>query len=152
MSSWKRNWMRAVATVGVLLLFLVGSTPTSPVADAAFSSCRADPIVYLSDGTTLIVTVDVDTDVSNITIIGYSIHAPHGVKMLSVEHTPLPGFTGKEQFAFNDDAKPNQFLTDTVVQLHSMNGVRVVATTTRKGVTKSVTGLNARHLKATLGF
>src|SRR5262249_50737732 len=36
-----------------------------PAAEAALASCRADPIIYLSDGTTLNEVVDISTDVSN---------------------------------------------------------------------------------------
>ena len=152
MSRRKHHLTQVLITVGVLLVFLVATTPWSPVANAAFEGCRADPIVYLSDGTTLIVTVDIGTDASNITLIGYSIHVPRGVKMLDVEHTDPPGFAGKAQFSFKDDARPNEYMTDTIVQLKSLKGIPIVATTTRNKLTKVVSGVNGEHLRATLTF
>ncbi len=152
MASWTRRTFRALVTVVVLLVLFVGSTLWAPAANAAFEGCRADPIVYLSDGSILIVTVDVGTDASNLSLLDYSIHAPRGVTMLGVDHDNPPGFVGEVRFSFDNDAKPNQIMTDTVVQVQSGKKIPVTATTERGGTSVSVSGVNGQHLKATLAF
>jgi len=132
-----------------MFVLLVASATYLPTADASFDACRDDPILMLSDGSTLTVVVDIGTSVTNVKSVGYAIHTPHGVKLVSVVHTTFSGFTGKEQFSFNDDAKPGEYLTDTVVQTR-FNQVSVTATSTLNSRSTSVPGVNAQHLKSTL--
>jgi len=135
-----------LASVLLLVAALAGAAQT---AEAGISTCRADPIVYLSDGTSLTITVDIATDVSNVRAVVYTVHAPRGVKMLRVAYTPFPGFTGKESLLFYDDNTLKTFSTDTIVQTR-LNNTRVVATTYLDRQSRAVTGLNAQHLKVSL--
>ena len=138
----------ALLLAGVLC-FVVALSGTAQTAEAGISTCRADPIVYLSDGTSITVTVDIATDVSNVRSIVYAVHAPRGMKMLRVAYTPFPGFTGKESLTFADDNPLRVFSTDTMVQTR-FNNIRVVATTYLERQSKAVTGVNAQHLKVSL--
>jgi len=99
-----------------LLLGMALSEPFAARSAASVGGCRADPIVTLSDGTILDVSVDIGTDVSNVREIHYVIHGPHGVKLVSTISTPTIGFTGKETFAYYADAAPNHYVTETLVR------------------------------------
>ncbi len=139
---------RAITSVGLLVIAFFAIAYVSP-AEARFATCASDPILVLSNGRMLAVRVNIKTDVANVQTIAYSVHTPPGVKLLKVVYPWFPGFTGKEQFTFSDDAPPNQYLTDTVVQT-SVTNVSVSATSKMSNATQSISGWNAQHLTATL--
>src|SRR5690349_10364987 len=56
------SWL-LLAALAVAAVF---SLAHAPAAQAAFSSCRADPLFLLSDGTILDVQVGISTDVKNV--------------------------------------------------------------------------------------
>jgi hypothetical protein len=56
-------------------------------ASAAVSGCRADPIVWLSNGTSLRMTVSIAADVSQVQMITYTVHAPRGLTVKSIVYT-----------------------------------------------------------------
>src|SRR5439155_2847810 len=132
-----------------VLCFVVALSGAAQTAEAGISTCRADPIVYLSDGTSITITVDIATDVTNVRSIVYAVHAPRGVKMLRVAYTPFAGFTGEESLTFLDDNPLNVFSTDTIVQTR-YNNIAVVATTFLDKQSRAAKGLNAQHLKVSL--
>src|SRR4051794_23459175 len=105
-----------ITLICLLLAGLAITEPLAPTLDAAAAGCRADPIIILSDGTILDVTADIDTAVSNVQAIHYVVHGPRGVKLLSKISTPTLGFAGKESFVYYDDAAPEQYITETLVQ------------------------------------
>ncbi len=142
------HYLRSFLTVLGVCAAFVAMGLLAPV-EAGFSSCSGDPILVLSDGSVLSVSVRIGTDASQVTTIDYAVHGPRGTKLVAVLNTPMVGFEGKEHFAFTDDAQPNQFLTDTMVQTRS-NNVKVTATTTLGIRSKSVAGTNGQHLKITL--
>ena len=51
-----------VLTAALLILLSQVTAPTA--AEAAVHGCRGDPILYLSDGTVMTITVDIDADAS----------------------------------------------------------------------------------------
>ena len=133
---------------GVLLILL--SQLLAPTgAEAAVSGCRADPILYLSNGTVMTITVDIDADVSAVKSIIYTVSVPKGVKLVKAVYTPFPGFTGKEKLQVQDDAQAGQYVSDTVVQTVN-NNTRVVATTYLFSKVQAVSGYSNQHLVATL--
>src|SRR5258706_15351804 len=85
-------------------IFLGGLVLSAPVAQAALDGCRADPVIYLSDGSALDVTADISTSASNITSIAYTLHVPAGLHAILYLATPPLGFKGKEAFTLVSDA------------------------------------------------
>lgn len=120
---------RAYTLFIAFLLAVVCTLAISPAAYAAVVGCRADPIVKLSDGTVLDVSVDIDADVSEVSEIHYTVHGPKGVQDVAVIHTPTIGFTGRETFSYFDDAAPGYYVVETVVHT-TRNNVAVTAYTT----------------------
>ncbi|MBI5030805.1 MAG: hypothetical protein HZB51_09780 [Chloroflexi bacterium] len=136
---------RIVSGMMALALALLVSLPST--ASAAFSSCRSDPIVYLSDGTVLVITVDIATSVTNVETVSYVVHGPKGVTLANVIHTPFPGFTGKEKFDYKDDAQLGQYVTDTTAVTRG-KGTKVIATSVLGSQTKVIPGVSKQLLRA----
>jgi hypothetical protein len=150
---------QAIIVLSILLTGLALSPLLIPVTEAALDGCRADPVIYLSDGTALDVSVDIGTGVSNITTIAYVVHVPRGLRMLLYVATPTIGFQGKESFALVNDAPAGQYKTDTLV-LTKIKGVNVTSNTTLVGVyltslslsiqAKPASGFSGNHLWTTI--
>lgn len=139
----KRALLISVFLTGILLAM-------APTANAAADSCRDDPILILSDGSTVHVTVDIATVARNVKTISYSVHAPAGVKLVRVVYPTFPHFLGREQFAFNDDAQPGEYRTDTVVYTRAKEvSVRATSLLSTSSKPISVIGANSQHLIAT---
>jgi hypothetical protein len=56
-------------------------------ASAAVSGCRADPIVWLSNGTKLTMTASIAADPSQVQMITYTLHAPRGLTVKQIVYT-----------------------------------------------------------------
>jgi hypothetical protein len=134
--------------------------PLASPAQAGVEFCRSDPVVILSDGTTLDVSVDIHTDVSNVKTINYTVHGPRGVKLVAALSTPTIGFRGKEVFSYVADAEPKQYITDSKVETVN-NHIAVTSYTTFASVVvlwntslslqyKPVSGFNGQILRAVL--
>src|SRR5713101_10058586 len=87
---------RGIIALSVMLAGLALTASLAPVAQASLDGCRADPVIYLSDGTALDVSADIGTSVSNVTAITYFVHVPPGLHMILYLATPTLGFKGKE--------------------------------------------------------
>jgi hypothetical protein len=124
---------RVAIAVSLLLGGLVAAGPLAPAAQAALDGCRADPVIYLSDGSALDVTADIGTSATNITGIAYTVHVPAGLRAVLYLATPTLGFKGKEAFTLVNDAPAGQYRTDTLVTTNN-KGVAVTAHTTLVGV------------------
>ena len=150
---------RAVIVVGILFTGLGLGSGFAPAAEAALDGCRSDPVIYLSDGTALDLSVDIGTPVSNVATIQYFVHVPRGLHMLLYVATPTIGFQGKESFTMLYDAPAAQYSTDTLVQTR-IRGVSMTSHTTLVGVylwslglslqAKPASGFNGQHLWTTL--
>jgi hypothetical protein len=153
--------LRRLLALSVAALVILVSTTRAPVAYAALGGCRTDPVVILSDGTILDVSVEIDVSVSNVETIQYVVHGPRGVRLVAAISTPTIGFNGKELFTYVEDAGPNQYITDTFVTTKP-DGIRVTSYTTFAGLGSSsklgllalqyhpISGFNEQHLIATL--
>ena len=150
---------RLLLAVGILILgYAIG--PFQPVAHAIVSGCRSDPLVILSDGTVLDVSVAIDTAVSDVTEIHYTIHGPVGTAVVAVVTTPTIGFAGKETFTYYADTAPKEYVTEALV--HTVpNQIAVTSYTTFAQTTigyssqltlqyKTITGVNGQVLRASL--
>ena len=115
--------------LGVALYVSAGLSGNVRTAEAGFDTCRGDPVVTLSDGTVMDVSVDVGTAATNVRSVLYRIHTPKGVALTSVTYTPLLDFQGKEYLVQIQDMRPGIYGTDATVWT-SMKGVSVSQTTT----------------------
>jgi hypothetical protein len=91
----------AALTAGVLI-----SGPLSVNTAHAAVACRSDPIVVLSNGVVLDLSVTLDADVSQVQEIHYKLHGPHGVLVVRAISTDGP-VQYKEHFEFKDDSHGN---------------------------------------------
>lgn len=151
---------RIFIIVNVVLAGMALSSTHAPVAQATIFGCRTDPVVVLSDGTVLDVTVAIDTDVSNVQEIRYIVHGPPNVQLVAAISTPTLGFAGKETFTYYADAEPYQYVTETLVQTipdrvgvtsyTTFAKVELVNGTSVNLQYKPVTGFNGQVLRAVL--
>ena len=156
------TYLRRLLALFAAALIILVSTPRTPEAYAALGGCRGDPVVILSDGTILDVSVAIEVSVSKVKTIQYIVHGPRGVSLVAAISTPTIGFQGKELFTYIDDAGPGQYVTDTFVTTVP-DGIRVTSYTTFAGLGGSsgllgllslqyhpIYGFNGQHLIATL--
>jgi len=151
-----------IGFLAVLVLLVVGFAELSPVptAQAAVIGCRSDPVVVLSDGTVLDLSVAINTAASNVTAIRYTVHGPQSAWLVATLSTPTIGFAGKETFTYVPDAGPRQYITETLVQTAPAHVAVTSYSTfsnTTIGYTTSLTlqytpvsGFNAQVLRAVL--
>ncbi len=143
---FKSNPRRLLSVLVVLALSLVLGL-FSP-ADASFSSCNGDPLVFLSNGSHLQLAVKIETDEFNVQGVVYAVHLPPGVEATRVIYTGGP-LSGKETVRVYNDGLPNHYKTDTFVTTR-VRGVHVTATTRLQGVAGSVSGNELEHLVVTI--
>jgi len=124
---------RVIISTGMLLAGLSLTVSLAPVAQAALDGCRADPVVDLSDGTALDISADINTSVTNVTGIAYTVHVPAGLHAILYVATPTLGFKGKESFVLVNDAPAGQYQIDTLIRTTSAS-VPVTAQTALVGV------------------
>jgi hypothetical protein len=72
----------------IVALLLVVSLGAAAQTNAAFMSCRSDPIAHLSDGTLMQFSTTVETSLDNLIEIRYELHAPAGVSIEKLIFTP----------------------------------------------------------------
>jgi hypothetical protein len=138
---------RKVVFVLVLVIMLAGMTFQS--ASAALRTCRTDPIVFLSDGHKVSLSVTMATDAANVSQIRYVLHVPSGVRVTDVI------FTGgemarKEMVMVWADLPANSYKSETSVHTHA--GIVDVSATTMLlvGVSKTVSGRSGETLNIEL--
>jgi hypothetical protein len=138
------SWRRARRPLPFLVAALAALFAVSAPAYAAASVCRTDPVVILTDGTSIDISASINTSLFNLQHVTYTVHAPAGSRLLAVVHTPnLPGTT--ESFQFYDDGPADQIQTDTIVTTSTSN-VGVTATTIIGLRLRSVSGMANEHL------
>ncbi len=133
---------RAFLLAGMLLAAFIVIADLSPVG-AAFMTCRADPLVFLSNGDTLRIVANIDTTSSNVVSINYTLHLPAGVTVSDVRYTGGP-FARKEKLDVLHNAVDN-YMTDTVVTT-LRQGVQVTATSSLREHTASAQGYDRQTL------
>jgi hypothetical protein len=99
-------------------LLLVGSgsafVGTNP-AHAAIGACRSDPIVLLSDGTTVQLYSDIYDAPSSVTTVSYVLHAPIGTTVLNVSYPSDMATAIPETFQLIADATDATYHATTFV-------------------------------------
>lgn len=105
------NAKRVGLVLFVLLTMLVGVVAQ---VNAAFISCRSDPIIFLSDGTKLQVATVVETSQDDLIHIRFEVHAPAGVTVNRVIYTPRWASTKESVVIVNDQPAGSYQIWTTV--------------------------------------
>lgn len=99
---------------------------------SAVLACRADPVVFLSNGVKINLSATLyNTRGSDVRGIIYTLHAPAGASVTNVVYTG-GAFAGKESFVFFDDNAAHSYDSTTYVDTVSQ-GVSVTATAQAAG-------------------
>ncbi len=88
--------------------------------NAAFISCRSDPIVWLSDGTRLQFATVVETSQNDVISIRYELHAPAGVTIDRILYIPAWA-SNKETVVIVNDQPAGMYSLTTLVQTGKPN-------------------------------
>jgi hypothetical protein len=121
--------IRRFFSLGIILLAaLLVLTLGSGVASAAGDVCRGDPILYLSNGKTLLIDVIVDgVRVDNLSWIDYRVMLPKGValapKWIYAQYGGLnnpefigdPGLSAKERVQIDSNGRANEYVIEVKV-------------------------------------
>src|SRR4051794_28963160 len=83
----QRKRVRQLLTIGGLLLGVLLSLQSAEQAAAIVKACRGDPKVYLSNGTKVTMTASIAADASQVKLVTYTLHAPHGTSVDTVVYT-----------------------------------------------------------------
>ena len=131
----------------VVFFLMLALLATSHVdsAMAMFSACRGDPIVTLSDGSKIVITLDIATDKSNVQSVVYVVHAPPGTSVKKVKYTVEIG--DEETFVLFADSAPKHYTADAYVV--TKDHVDVVMTNTSsldKVASGATSGYTRQHL------
>ena len=142
--------MRVVLLLVVLLMALAPSQ-----ADAGLLWCRSDPIVVLSDGTILDISVDVSTLAWNVREVHYVLHGPVGTSLVLALPTPT-WLTSRETFQYIADQPAGQFTASYYVRTSKGNAdvvgnMLIISVTGLHLGAGSVPGKEGTTLTLTLG-
>jgi len=144
-----RRLVRPLGGAALLSSGLLVSPLLAPHAQAIIAGCGGDPVVVLSDGTTLDLNATADADASTVQQIAYTLHAPAGTAVVSVTSLSV-----RETLAFRADNTPHTY--DTVTRVDASTPDAAVTTTTTvvplRGVsaTGSATGTTNEDLHISL--
>ncbi len=130
-----------------IILLLVAVLLAAPVstASAALRTCRTDPIVMLSDGHKVSLSVTMATDPSNVSEITYTLHVPQGAAVTKIVYTG-GAFAKKEKVAVLADQQPGVFKSETVVHGASGRFAVTAQTMLMVGVITRASGMNGDRL------
>jgi hypothetical protein len=78
--------LRTLIGFGALALCVFAGALTAHTASAALGTCRTDPIVTLSNGTKVQIVAHIGAGVANVNSIAYTLHAPAGTTVTSVDY------------------------------------------------------------------
>lgn len=119
MNRLRNQRVRAATALLMGLVFITG-TWAAPSAYALASGCRSDPIVLLSNGATIDMSVALQTSVSNVDHVAYLLHLPPGVRVLAVVNTGLLDGMRSHVEVLND-AAPDHYWTETTAYTRISN-------------------------------
>ena len=134
------------AIVGIMLVL------TATPASAALSRCRVDPHFHLSNGDMVTVTLDIGTDIANISNIHYILHVPAGVTVTKVTYTAMSDKKAiNETYIVYQDSPANTYTTETAVTTRTSGPVEVTVFSRANGIKEiAVSGYSGHPLFATL--
>jgi hypothetical protein len=131
----------------VLVASVVGGSLAAHKSSAAYTVCRTDPKVTLSNGTVVSMEVDVYADVSQIRSVKYIVHVPQRLTTVSVSYD---GYGYLETVAVIADERGTTYITDTLVNTKSPARVTAISSISGLG-TQSQSGNSGQHLVSEFG-
>jgi hypothetical protein len=119
-------------------------------ASAGLDACAGDPVLYLSNGTTLRITATIETNVSNVSSIDYTVHLPKGVTVVRTVKAGNPAVSRLENVAVKNDSKAG-YKSETLVTLNkTQNQVRVSVQIRSGNLSNTVIGKSGKTITAAL--
>jgi hypothetical protein len=109
-----RRTFRLTAVVALAAVWLIAGPNLGPAAHAELGACYTDPVVVLSNGTTLDVSDSIYDSYLDVQQISYTIHAPAGIQVVSVVSTSGP-LGPKETFRFTSSGANGQYQISSTV-------------------------------------
>lgn len=140
------RWRSSLLVLSLLIMLAVIQMPGR--ASAAYIACSGDPIIYLSNGDQLSITVDIQSNADLVKSVTYVVHGPPGTKVTSITYTG-GAFIGKENFKYYADGTAGHYTTDTLVNDSLL--VSSTAATSFNQYSAFATGLSKDHLIVTVG-
>lgn len=135
---------RILVVAVVLFASFTLSSHLGRTAYAIVTGCRGDPIVRLSNGQQIQMTVEVAADASDVQEVRYTVHAPVGTSITRVIYTGGP-LASKERVVFYDDLPSHHYSTETLVYLLGKE-TQVSAKTAMRNRIERVSGLTGEPL------
>lgn len=136
---------------------LIGPLGIHPVG-ATFSTCTTDPKVFVSNGTKVTITPQINDDASDVSSIVYTVHGPVGTNATNVVYTGSV-FTGKETVVYvADQPGSTTYLIDTAVTTATSSGVGVTVpvnildTYDHVKTASAATGVSGQDVLLTLAY
>jgi hypothetical protein len=117
---YKITRLFCLLALGIIMLLMPATN-----AQAALVRCRVDPHFKLSNGDMITVTLDVGTDVANISNIHYVLHLPPGVTVTKVTYTAKSDKKAiNETYSVIPDSSVT-YLSETIVTTQAPGSVDV---------------------------
>lgn len=139
-SSRRRSVVAMALLVGALL-----SAALAQEAIAGLRACRADPIVWLSNGQVVQVSVGVAAAAYDVQQITYILHIPRGTTVRKIVYTG-GALSSKERVYVIPDLPSARYTINTLVTARG-NGIPVTALTHMKGDGRLwATGVSGKYL------
>ena len=140
-------YCRTLIFVSMISCAAIFSLFFSAHAFAAAVGCRHDPIVILSNGKVVTITVDMSADAPIVKGIEYKLFVPKGVTVTNITY---PGANPLilEKVELHPDLLNGQYRTETKVD--APKSVAVKASTLIQGQSQNVSGLGGDTLKASI--
>jgi hypothetical protein len=119
--------------------------------NAAFMSCRSDPIAHLSDGTLMQFNTTVQTSLDNLISIRYELHVPAGVQIEKLIFTPAWA-QQKETIVLVNDQPVGSYKVVAMVQTTTPNvavtikGFRISRTSNQVVSRASTSGVSGQPI------
>jgi hypothetical protein len=134
--------------IGTAMLPAVGAHAGSLI----ISTCRADPVVYLSNGKSLTLVANVSTALTNVSKISYTVKIPSNVTVKSIVYDQ--GMTTKEYVTASATNSANTYSTTYLVTATvgvSVTGTETLLSSTGSTLVKATgTGLTNKSFSITV--
>jgi hypothetical protein len=138
-----RSRARRVTLWAALIVASVLGLGAPHAVFAGIVSCRADPIVWLSDGESVRMTSEIGAQAATVRAITYTLHVPAGVTATKIVYTGGV-LQSKERVVLVADQLPHTYVMDTLVDSHASASVNATSAMTSNRHT--VSGKSRQHL------
>ena len=109
-----RRGIRLVIGVALAAAWLMAGPAFGPAAHAELGACYTDPVVVLSNGTTLDLSDTINDSALDVQQVSYTLHAPAGIQVVSITSTSGP-LGPKETFQFVSSGANGQYQISSAV-------------------------------------